>query len=114
MNTASRLESANKQLGTSVIASREAVERSGLDWWRPLGRVRLRGRETPVDIFEPAPDMPAEERAELARLLAGKESSQDIEAAIAELAGRHRGDAGLAGLLGRIKESGCGETYELA
>ena len=48
------------------------------------------------------------------RLLAGKESSQDIEAAIAELAGRHRGDAGLAGLLGRIKESGCGETYELA
>ena len=114
MNTASRLESANKQLGTSVIASREAVERSGLDWWRPLGRVRLRGRETPVDIFEPAPDMPAEERAELARLLAGRDQAKTVEAAIAELAERHRGDAALAGLLNRIKESGCGETYELA
>ena len=39
MNTAARLEAANKKLETSVIASLEAVSRSGLDWWRPMGRI---------------------------------------------------------------------------
>lgn len=114
MNTASRLESANKQLGSSVIASREAAERSGLDWWRPMGRVRLRGRETPVDVFEPAPDMPLEEREQLQRLFAGEGSNDDALKTIAALAERHAADAALANLLHRIKESGRGETYELA
>jgi len=37
MNTASRLESANKKLDTNVLASREAMILSGLDWWRAMG-----------------------------------------------------------------------------
>ena len=69
MNTASRLESANKQTNTCVLASKEAVERSGLDWWRPLGSVQLRGRALPVDIFEPRPDIAAAERHKLAALI---------------------------------------------
>jgi adenylate cyclase len=38
MNTASRLEAANKALDSSVMASQEFADRSGLDWWRPMGR----------------------------------------------------------------------------
>src|SRR5690606_13326609 len=44
MNTAARLESANKALDSGVMASREFAERAGIDWWRPMGRVVLRGR----------------------------------------------------------------------
>ena len=55
MNTASRLESANKQLGTSVLISGPAVRRSGLTRFRPLGRVMLRGRASDIDVYEPVP-----------------------------------------------------------
>ena len=49
MNTAARLEAANKALDSGVMASREFVERSGLDFWRPMGRVLLRGRDAPLE-----------------------------------------------------------------
>ncbi len=70
MNTAARLESANKQTGTSVLVSGPVVERCGLDIFRPLGRVVLSGRASALDIYEPVPEMPDAERtgfAELAR-----------------------------------------------
>jgi adenylate cyclase len=35
-----------------------------------MGRVVLRGRASPVELFEPAPDFPAEARADLAAALA--------------------------------------------
>jgi adenylate cyclase len=57
MNTASRLESANKQLGTSVLISGPAVRRSGLTRFRPMGRVLLRGRASDIDVYEPAPEL---------------------------------------------------------
>ncbi len=69
MNTASRLEGANKQLRTSVLVSAEVVARSGLDWFRPLGRIVLRGRATPVDVFEPVPNMRGEVRNIFAALV---------------------------------------------
>ena len=61
MNTAARLESANKQTKSKVLVSGEAVERSGLNWFRPLGKIVLRGRATPISVYEPMPDAdPAE------------------------------------------------------
>jgi adenylate cyclase len=68
MNTAARLEAANKQTQSSVLVSHEAMEKSGLDWFRPLGRIVLRGRSTPVDIFEPRPDLPPETLSSFATL----------------------------------------------
>ncbi len=53
MNVAARLEGANKQLHTAALVSREAAMSVGLDHFRPMGRVRVRGREQPIDIFEP-------------------------------------------------------------
>lgn len=105
MNTASRLEAANKTLGTSVIASREFVERSGLDWWRPLGSVILRGRARPVDIFEPAPDFPEADRAALTQAvdLIGKDPSTAV-ANLTRILCDHPGDTALAKLVERTRE----------
>jgi adenylate cyclase len=62
MNTAARLESANKQTKSSILISQEAAELSGLDIFRPLGKIVLRGRATPISVLEPVPDMDKEER----------------------------------------------------
>lgn len=53
VNTASRLEGANKHLGTLVCISEAAL--SGCDGAaaRPIGRVMLAGRREPVMTFEP-------------------------------------------------------------
>ncbi|MEO6389054.1 MAG: adenylate/guanylate cyclase domain-containing protein [Croceibacterium sp.] len=102
MNTAARLEAANKALNSSVMASREFADRSGLDWWRPMGRVVLRGRSKPVDLFEPAPDFPLEDRTALYQVMILIES--DVDAAMEVLRGlieRHPEDLALANLLER-------------
>lgn len=105
MNCAARLEAANKALEAGVMASREFAERSGLDWWRPMGRVVLRGRGTPVDLFEPAPDFPPEDRAALTQAMALLDSDRLAAAAVvAELAAKHPGDAALAALLRRTRD----------
>lgn len=57
MNTAARLESANKQTKTTVLISKEAAELSGLEHFRSMGRIVLRGRATPLEVVEPVPDM---------------------------------------------------------
>jgi adenylate cyclase len=104
MNTAARLEAANKALYSSVMASREFAERSGLEWWRPMGRVVLRGRSKPVDLFEPAPDFPAEDRAALyqAMILVESDRPGALEV-IRGVAERHPDDAALANLVERTE-----------
>ncbi len=64
VNLAARLESANKQLGTSAIVNATTFERLSPNirdahLWRRLGRLRVVGQETPVEVHElliPAPD----------------------------------------------------------
>ncbi len=114
MNTSARLEAANKQLDSSVMASREFVERSGLDWWRAMGRVVLRGRKRPVDIFEPAPGFPEEERRILAD--AAVLALDDPDAArrlIEPLVAGNPDDLALQNLLVRLKSMGRGGAYVL-
>lgn len=114
MNTAARLEAASKPLHSSIMASREAVERSGLDWWRPMGSVTLRGRATPVEIFEPAPHVPEAERAELRGIMARIHNGDG--AALAELerfAAARGDDAPLANLAHRMKSLSTGGSYVL-
>ena len=114
MNTAARLEAANKVLGTSVIASREFAERSGLDWWRPLGKVLLRGRSRPVEIFEPAPGFPSGDRTALGEALdlVGKDTSAAV-AKLTALLCAHPGDTGLEKLVERTRELEGSEAYVL-
>lgn len=114
MNTAARLEAANKALDSSVMASREFAERSGLDWWRPMGRIVLRGRAQPVDIMEPVPDFPVEDRKVLlqAMILSEKNNTEAVEL-IEKVVARHPEDAALANLLHRMRNLGEGNAYVL-
>ncbi|MFT3966804.1 MAG: adenylate/guanylate cyclase domain-containing protein [Sphingobium sp.] len=114
MNTASRLESANKALDSNVMASREAMQRSGLDWWRPMGRILLRGRATPVDIFEPCPDFPASDRDHLTDAMNRLDTDHDETLSIIrDIAKRHPDDAALGNLIYRLENSQAGEAYVL-
>jgi adenylate cyclase len=102
MNTAARLEAANKSLDSNVLASRELVERSGLDWWRPMGRVVLRGRAKPVDVFDVAPDWPEADRVALAEALAIPDRERSA-AKIKTLLERYPADSALENLLQRTR-----------
>jgi adenylate cyclase len=105
MNTAARLEAANKSLETRVLASREFVERSGLDWWRPMGRVVLRGRRRPVDVYEAAPEFPDADRRELEKALELLEGDAAAGVALlAEIVNRNPDDRPLKNLLDRCRE----------
>ena len=114
MNTASRLESANKQLKSSVLVSREAAELSGLDWFRTLGRVVLRGRATPVEIAEPRPDM-APEALKAFNDLARRAISGDVSAitALANTSSKNPNDAALANFAFRLAHQEEGGYFVL-
>lgn len=115
MNTAARLEGANKSLDTRVLVSREAAERSGLDWFRPMGAVTLRGRKTPVDIFEPVPDMPEEQRSlAIAAVEAHAHGEVERVKALTDtiLESVHDDDA-MMNLIQRLRQTHKGESYVL-
>lgn len=111
MNTAARLESANKALGSSVMASGEFASRTTIDWWRPLGRVVLSGRARPVDLFEPAPDFAAGDREALVDAISLLDTDREKgRAALAAIAARHPDDGALQALVersGDLNEAGA-------
>ena len=114
MNTASRLEAANKVLNSAIMASREFAEASGLDWWRQMGRVQLRGRAKAVDLFEPAPDFPDEDRALLAEASTLAAHDRDAARRLAHaVAARHPNDSALGNLVQRMEAMDQGGTYVL-
>ncbi|MDF8332302.1 adenylate/guanylate cyclase domain-containing protein [Novosphingobium cyanobacteriorum] len=115
MNTAARLESANKPLDTTVLVSREAMERSGLDWFRPMGRVTLRGRAQPVEVFEPVPDASDEAKALAGEIVAAHDAGdaaavRRLTARIDEIA---QSDLALKNLAGRLAQTEEGESHVL-
>ena len=115
MNTAARLEGANKALGTRVLVSREAAERSGLDWFRPMGEVVLRGRATPVEVFEPVPEMAAEARALSAELISAHSAGDmhRVQALTDRLLETAQSDDALMNLVERLRARHKGEAYGL-
>jgi adenylate cyclase len=115
MNTAARLESANKSLKTKILVSREAKEASDLDGlFRPMGRVVLSGRATPVEVWEPAPWLDAAFRARLTELWLRYDGG-DTEALVqlSEIADEHKDDAALQEFVYRIREAGPGGHFVL-
>jgi adenylate cyclase len=68
VNLASRLEQANTHYGTCVLASASVVARGGDKFvWREIDTIRVRGRSTPVTIFEPLARSGKETEAQRAR-----------------------------------------------
>lgn len=101
MNTASRLEAANKDLGSHICVGPVAAAAIAPELLRPLGQLSVRGRAAPLAVFEPWPPvMSRDDRAAFnvaARLAAidpGKAAAQ-FEA----LAARYPNDTALARLV---------------
>lgn len=114
MNTAARLESANKSLKTTILVSTEAKEQSTLEYFRPMGRIVLSGRATPVEVWEPVPHLAVEIRDSLnaywQRFDGGDETAL---AALDEIAAAHKDDAALQYFVYRIREVGPGGHFVL-
>jgi adenylate cyclase len=114
MNTAARLESANKSLKTTILVSSEAKRETTIDIFRPMGRIVLSGRATPVEVWEPVPQMDASLRATLVKLwerFDGGEPSAMTE--LVEIAAVHKDDAALANFVYRLREAGPGGHFVL-
>jgi len=116
INTAARLEAANKFLGTRICVS-AAIATSVPDFQgRPIGDLMLRGRSEPLRAFEPLQpaDFRAPEVAQYSEAFAKLEAG-DITAmpAFAALVGAHAGDA-LAGFhLRRLLNGAKGVRMQL-
>jgi adenylate cyclase len=94
--------------------SREAAELSGLDWYRAMGRVVLRGRSTPIEIMEPVPDMAPEARNAF-NDLARRAISGDVSAitALTKNSSMDKNDAALANFAFRLAHQEEGGYFVL-
>lgn len=106
INTASRLETANKQLGSAVCIGPETVARVDHDSLRPLGQIAIRGRtvDLPVyDLWPPAwgPGDRCDYRDAMA--MAGRDCAEAGKL-LATLAKRWPGDEVLARLVERLAD----------
>ena len=108
-----RLESANKQLKTTVLVSGPAREHSTLNIFRPIGRISVSGRSTPIEIFEPVPDLSSETVTRLTTLHAEFDKG-DVKALeeLERYASEHQ-DAAIANLVYRLKQVGPGGNFVL-
>ena len=114
MNTAAGLESANRPLKTRILVSREAISPSMAGLFRAMGRIGLRGRSTPVEVFEPVLDFPSEARERLnvayARFDAGEVAALGE---IGTLAAEFPEDVALHALRDRLEAVGPGGVFRL-
>src|ERR1700712_2614317 len=116
INTAARLEAANKHLGTRICVSSAAAEAAGNFQGRPVGDIMLRGRSEPLCAFQPLQDAlfkaPATSQYvdAFAKLEAGDATAMP---AFAALVGVHADDA-LAGFyLKRLLNGAKGVRMQL-
>jgi adenylate cyclase len=117
MNVAARLEGANKALKTAALISREAAVQMGLEQFRAMGRVRVRGREKPIEVFEPlAVAGMAATAADPATDLLLASFEQGDDGALVALRGHSAAapqDKALAYLIDRLERVGPGGAYDL-
>ncbi|MGE0178419.1 MAG: CHASE2 domain-containing protein [Sphingomonas sp.] len=114
MNTAARLESANKHLKTCALVSDEAASRAGPHSLRPMGRIVLSGRATPIAVWEPAGDMDPALRAELSALWERFDGGDTSALArLREIAAAHTEDEALADFVYRLERAGPGGHFVL-
>ena len=114
INVASRLEAANKVLGTRICVSGETVARIRDFHGRPMGKLMLRGKAEPLEVYEP---LPADDGFALdayadayERLAAGEPAAVEAFETLAEAA---PDDPLVAFHLGRLKAGETGITLDL-
>ncbi len=115
MNCAARLEGANKYLKSKALVSDEARDRAlNATMLRPMGRIVVSGRATPVVVWEPATAMDPEERARLGLLWSrfdrGDRAALDE---IEQICLSHPDDVALSAFAVRLREVGPGGAFTL-
>jgi class 3 adenylate cyclase len=116
INTAARLETANKFLGTRICVSATVADGADNFRGRPVGDLLLRGRREPLRAYEPLPAAVFE--APMTKLYSeafARLEANDVTAmpAFAALVGQHADDA-LAGFhLRRLLNGGKGVRLQL-
>ncbi|MCP5367906.1 MAG: response regulator [Hyphomicrobiales bacterium] len=117
VNTTARLETANKRLGTRVCVSADTVAQIPDFLGRPVGTLRLKGKENPIAVFEPLPDDPAV-RAALAEYTAAFDKlaagDADAVASLAAFVSTHPDDRLAAFHLERLLAGHGGPDISLA
>jgi adenylate cyclase len=114
MNTGARLESANKALKTRMLVSDEAKALSTLPYFRPMGRIVLSGRSTPVVVWEPAPELDEDLLATLNDLWRRFDTGDEAALVqLEEIADAHKKDAALQEFVYRLREVGRGGHFVL-
>ncbi|GGI82379.1 hypothetical protein GCM10007973_18490 [Polymorphobacter multimanifer] len=110
MNTAARLEAANKATGSYTMVSREAIANIREPVCRSLGRITLRGRGDPIEVYEPVADA---ESAAQHNVLWKRFEAGDAAAlqAFRTLAAEHPDDTILAKLVSRLETLEPGGSY---
>jgi len=109
MNTASRLEGANKYLKTKTLVSETVVEKSTLGLFRPMGRIAVSGRATPMEVFEPVPDFSPEALQQFTDMLRKFDDGDvNILADLERMAATNPDDKALANLVERLHQVGPG------
>ena len=119
VNTAARLETLNKQLGTLVCVSDVIRDDCPDAFMRPVGRVVLKGRTQPLRVFEPllsADGTPAtsndSDYDEAYALMAAQDPR--ALAAFERLASERPGDGLVAWQLKRLRTEGGGDLIVMA
>jgi adenylate cyclase len=114
MNTASRLESSGKSLKTTILVSSDVLDRATVQFCRPMGRIIVRGRATPIEVWEPAPDMAEADIDRLKQLYRNFEAG-DLTAleSLSQIADARPADASLHAWTARLRQVGPGGSYAL-
>jgi adenylate cyclase len=114
MNLAARLESANKTLKTRALVSETAIAGVTGVPFRPMGRVTVRGRATPIAVYEPVPDM-VKDAVTYFTALYDRFDQGDLMALeeIVQYSDEHPEDAALANLVYRLRKVGAGGSFVL-
>jgi adenylate cyclase len=114
MNTAARLESANKSMGTQVLLSAEAIEGVTGLVLRPLGCVSVRGRPAPLEVFDTRADLTPDDALAVGRLIqAVSDDVPEAHEALETYARARPHDPALAKLCHRLKFIAPGGCYAL-
>ncbi|MGB5483365.1 CHASE2 domain-containing protein [Parasphingorhabdus sp.] len=113
MNTAARLESANKQTGTGILISGDVLgQLQESRPFRQLGRVSLSGRSTPIAILQPVDEADREIAEQSNRIYAefdsGKAGALDRLLALKD---SRPGDLAIAKFCDRLKSIDPGGSY---
>ncbi|MDR3369634.1 adenylate/guanylate cyclase domain-containing protein [Rhodoferax sp.] len=114
INTAARLESANKQFGTLICVSGVTL-RACPEWpVRPIGQVVFKGKTQPIAVYQPLdPQQPGDSAYAAAFELLRQQSSQAL-AAFVQLAEQRPEDPLVAMHLTRLQAGQTGERMVLS